>query len=273
MRYSTSAIIWIGVSFHIYAQSGDYRMGGRAMGMGNASSTVSDEWSAYHNVGALAGKDQKPSVCFAYQSLYAVEGLGKTAAGITWPHNKFCGTINFFRFGDVIFNETRMGIGFSHKIRFVSLGIQVNYLQYVIENFGNRGMIYFDAGGLAEIFPGLWIGAFIQNINQARISRWTGEKFPFVMNLGISYRPQDFLMFNIDIEKDSRYYPFLKAGLEYAIHDKVYLRTGIGTDPVRNFFGIGFKPNRFKIDYALSTQNHLGFSHEFSMCYFLIKIK
>jgi hypothetical protein len=273
MRLSASAIILIFIPFLNFAQSGDYRMGGRSMGMGFASTTVTDEWSAFHNIGSMAGKIQLPSVCFAYQSVYSVEGLGKSAAGITLPVNNFCGSVNFFRFGDQYFNETRVGLGISHKIRFVSLGFQVNYLQLAIENFGNRGIIYFDAGGLAEIIPGLWVGAFIQNLSRAKVSKLTGEEFPVLMGLGISYRPGDFILLNVDIEKNSLNHSLFKAGLEYSIHHKLYLRTGFGLNPAKNYFGIGFSPYRFKIDYALAIQGRLGVCHEFSLCYNLKKKK
>lgn len=243
------------------------------MGMGFASTTVTDEWSGFHNVGSLSGKTQVPSVCFAYQSVYAIEGLGKSAACIVLPIHNFCGSVNFFRFGDNYFNETRIGFGISHKIRFVSLGFQVNYLQLVIENFGNRGLIYFDAGGLAELFSGFWVGAFVQNLNQVKISKLTGEKFPVVMGMGISYRPGKFIMLNVDIEKSNLQNSILKAGLEYSIHEKLFLRTGVGSNPLKNFFGIGFRPFRFRIDYALAVQRHLGLCHEFSMCYNLGKKK
>jgi hypothetical protein len=247
-------------------------MGGRAMSMGFANAAVSDEWSAYHNIGSLGAPGLKPAAAVSYRSLYAIEGLGKIAAVAVWPLGKFSGTLNFFRFGDNSFNESRAGFGLGHRIGFACLGLQINFHQLMIENFGSRGIFYFDAGGLVELFKEFHVGAYIQNINQARSSRITGDKFPVMMGIGVSYRPGGDVMLNAEAEKRHDGFTEVRAGMEFSIKDKLFLRTGIILEPARNFFGLGIRPLRFKIDYAMATQAHLGMSHEISICY-LVKVE
>ncbi|HLF32764.1 MAG TPA: hypothetical protein VI583_00920 [Cyclobacteriaceae bacterium] len=272
MRYSTSAILCLFYSIGSPCQSVDFRMGGRAMSMGFANAAVSDEWSAYNNIGSLGAQELKQAAAVSYRSIYAIEGLGKIAAVTVWPLGKFSGTLNFFRFGDDRFNESRAGLGLGHKIGFACLGLQINFHQLMIENFGSRGIFYFDAGGLVELFKEFHVGAYIQNISQTRSSRISGEKFPVNMGLGVSYRPGDEVMLNVEVEKRHDGFTEARAGIEFSIRDRLFLRTGINLDPARNFFGLGIRPLRFKIDYALATQAHLGMSHEVTICY-LIKVE
>ena len=269
MRFSTSAILLIITSFYLYGQSGDFRMGSRSMALGYASGNITDEWSGFNNIGAIAAGPQSASVCFAYQSIYTLRKFGKKAAAILFPYRKIDGCINFFSFGDDYYNETVISAGIGHKIRFVSLGLRINYYQLVIAGFGTRGVFYFDAGGTAEIIPGLKIGASIQNINQVKISAVTGEKFPVEMELTLSYLPQESLLLNLQIDKNSLIKTIYRAGLEYNVHKKLFLRTGISTYPVKNYFGLGFRPAIFIIDYALSFQDYLGFNHQLSLAVLL----
>jgi hypothetical protein len=57
----------------------------------------------------------------------------------------------------------------------------------------------------------------------------------------------------------------LSFGLEYIIREKIMLRTGVTLETLRSSFGIGFRPGRFRIDYAADVHPLLGISHEFSV--------
>ncbi|MCX8490924.1 MAG: hypothetical protein ORN54_07640, partial [Cyclobacteriaceae bacterium] len=54
-------------------QSVSTLMGARQAGMGYASSTTTDEWSLFNNIGAL-GKIKQPSAAFAYEAVPALVG-------------------------------------------------------------------------------------------------------------------------------------------------------------------------------------------------------
>jgi len=76
---------------------------------------------------------------------------------------------------------------------------------------------------------------------------------------------------NIDLNKDVDYEPILKAGIEYLVSGKLYLRTGMNTNPFKGFFGVGILPGRFKIDYAIGTHQFLGNSHQASVSFNYLK--
>ncbi|MEM7297940.1 MAG: hypothetical protein AAF391_06705, partial [Bacteroidota bacterium] len=94
---------------------------------------------------------------------------------------------------------------------------------------------------------------------------------PPVMKGGFSYRPTEELMLNVEVEKDLDFDEVFKAGLEYQIIKKVFIRTGISTEPFLSAFGVGFHPKNLKFDYAFSNDSRLGNVHELSVSYSLKK--
>ena len=90
------------------------------------------------------------------------------------------------------------------------------------------------------------------------------------MKAGLSYRPGNKITLSVETWKDIEYPASLRAGLEYKVLDKLPIRTGIATAPFHQYFGLGFAPKNFRIDYALSnTSRNLGLSHSFSVSYLL----
>ena len=235
------------------------------MAMGYAASSLSDEWSPLNNIGALAETKQPVMAGFTYQNLWSVPGLGKKAFSIIAPLHRLYASASIFSFGDEFYNETRFGFGVGHKIGFVSLGMQLNFLQTVIEQFGTNGIFSLDAGGVAEIIPGLKIGAVIQDFSMSQ-KEGKEQKREARMQLALAYEPEDFLKLVVAIDHDEIYHDRFRTGFEYAIHNKLYIRSGIALDPVVNYFGLGVRPGIFRIDYACSIQQYLGINHQASLC-------
>ena len=266
LKLSIISILLLLCHFMLLAQNGRYEIGGRVNGMANTSTTLSDEWSIFNNIGALAEVEE--SVGFmTYQNNFGFTALNTFGAGFVNPI--LGGVIGFgvFKFGDNLLNEQKINLGFSNKFGLVSLGINVNYLQINIEGSGRKGIMMIDFGGKATISKQLIFGAFVTNINQGELSSFTGEKVPTIMRAGLSYRPIEGLMLNTDIEKELDLEARLKIGLEYKIIDKVKIRTGIKLKPFESSYGIGFDPGKLKINYALRNNPDAGDIHEISIGY------
>jgi hypothetical protein len=90
------------------------------------------------------------------------------------------------------------------------------------------------------------------------------------MKVGFSYQPVKELQLNVDLYKDVNYKPTLKAGIEYVLSEKFFLRTGVNADPFKGFFGIGILLHRLTIDYALSSHQILGISHHASVSFLIM---
>ena len=248
------------------AQSGDYQSGARAMGMGEASVTLHDEWSALNNIGGISGVET-PSASFAYANHYGIEGFNSMSAVLAVPCHWGVAALSIFHFGDDLYNEQKLAIGFGNKIGFVRLGVQIDYLQYNIEGYGRKGVVLAEFGGTAELLPQLVFGAYIFNINQATLIKEQRERVPVLMRTGLSFRPVNYLMVNAEISKDVDFKAVFMAGIEYVLKKRFYFRTGIKTNPSTNYFGLGMHAGRVQFDYAFSTTYALGFIHQASVNY------
>jgi hypothetical protein len=248
------------------AQSASVQMGARANGMAYASSCLSDVWALTNNIGGLAKVD-KPSAAFSYHAIPSASFFDRMAAVICVPIRNGAAGLSIFRFGDDLYSEQMASLGFAHTFGLASLGIKINYLQYNAEAMGTHKALTCSFGGLAELTPKLFLGAHIININQPVINTITGERIPTRLIAGIAFKPSTKMSMAAEIEKDLEYNPIVKAGFEYEVFKKITFRTGFNLNPKVAFFGMGFKPRKFSLDYALQLNDAFGLSHQATVTY------
>ncbi len=253
-------------SSHLYSQSIFMDIGAKSKGIGNSNTNIADEWSIFNNVGGLSGVESG-RVFFGYDRYFGIDGFNKIAVGVI--HTFDFGNIgaSVYKFGDDLYSEQISSIAFGNKIGFVRLGIKANYYQLRIEDFGTIGSVFFDFGGIVELIPKLSFGAFISNFTLSKLNDSNYSRLPVLLKVGLSYNPSKTVILNLDLYKDIDYKPIVRAGIEYIIIEKFYLRTGINTNPIKNFFGIGIILEKFQIDYAVSTHQLLGTSHQASISF------
>lgn len=229
--------------------------------MGYAYATESDAWSLFNNPAGL-GELKELSVIFGLENKYGIDGFNIMGAGII--SNIKVGTIgaSAFRFGNDLYNEQTVSMAYSNKFGIASLGLKANYLQYNIDGFGSKGVVTLDFGGIATITDQLIFGAYVRNINQAKVAELADERAPTLLNAGLSYRPIDKLHLNFEAEKDLDYEATLRVGMEYLILSKLAVRIGVNTEPFTNYAGLGFKTRRLLVDYAITKDRNLGYSHQ-----------
>ncbi|MFN0048807.1 MAG: hypothetical protein ACKVOU_06775, partial [Cytophagales bacterium] len=173
--------------------------------------------------------------------------------------------LGLYRFGNDLYNETRLSLGYAHNIMGVNLGLQAEYVQVAISEWGSKGNLVINFGGQVQIINNLRFGAHIYNINQAKIATYQDERIPTIMKAGVSYIPIKRLSLNAEVEKDIEKPLKVKAGVEYGVIEKLYFRTGINVNPVKYYFGAAFITKSLAIGYAISIHEQLGLSHAFSV--------
>ena len=254
----------------IVAQKSNFQSGARSEGMGHASITLNDPWAVFNNIGALSGSEAF-SMGFSYKSQFSVEGFNTAALCMNLPFKQANIGVGARRFGDAIFNETKVCAGIAQSIGIVGLGVNVNYLQYNVSGFGASSALVIELGGVARLFPGLTLAAHLFNVNNARLSGREDYPVPYFMQAGIAYQPDQNLTVSIEIEKEPYFDPSLKAGFEYAILDQLLVRTGFSTFPQQGHFGIGFKNPRFDIDFSIASHRELGVAQQLGINYKILK--
>ncbi|MFD2036766.1 hypothetical protein ACFSKL_18320 [Belliella marina] len=259
-------------SLSLKAQNGIETLprGARSMGMGNVNLTISDSWAIFNNIGAL-GRLTESGVMVGYDHRFNLNELTTLAAGVAINTEKLRYGICASSYGGEHFNQQNLGIGISNQLGIASLGVKVNYFQTNIEGFGRSGRPVVEFGGMAELGPNLFFGAHIFNLTNSKLGGQAIDRLPTVVRSGISYRPSEKLMVNIEAEKDILLDPLIKLGIEYSLLDKLWMRSGFNTNPSNLFFGIGFRPRNFTIDYAMTQNQYLGNTHHFSFGYLFLK--
>ncbi len=256
--------------------------GARAAALGNASVALAGEVWALGNNAAGLGEMQHPAVGFYAENRYFTSALnvaalnvalplGGTATDATvpgarpWAKN---GVVGFEaqRYGGSLYNETRLGAGYGYRLGQISVGGRVELLQVSIEGLGSRRVGLVSLGGQAEVVPQrLSFGAYVYNLNQARLASYRDERVPTVLKAGLAYRPTKQVLLAVETEKDVDRDANFKAGLEYRPVPALAARLGLATLTEQTSAGIGLRIKDFALDYAAAFQQALGFSQHLSV--------
>lgn len=243
-------------------------MGARSAGIGYSVATLADGWSLMNNVGGL-GRVKSVSLVTGYETKPALPGSDRFAAAFATPFKFGTFGVGAFRFGDDIYNEQMVTVGFGNQFGLASLGLKINYIQFKAEGFGTKSVVAVNFGGVADITPQILVGAYITNINQPQLA--DDENLPTKLSTGIQFKADPNLILVAEIEKDLKYSPTIKGGFEYTIHKKVLARSGFNINPNAAFAGIGYKLYRFQIDYGIAWNTNTRLAHQMSVNFNLSK--
>ena len=250
--------------------------------MGGSSTAMADEWAVFNNIGALsANEDLVPNAMFSFENRFGLKEFNSYHLGLLAPFNfGGVGGLTFSRFGDKFYNETQIGLGYSHQISFVSVGAKVNYFQVAVDDQigitqGARGRLLVELGGKANLSKKWSVGIYGYNFTQSKLRVLDGgeDRIPVILKAGVGYQPYNKLFLSVETEKNLDYPATVRAGVNYQVHQYFFVRTGISTKPFNSSFGIGFQPKNFSLDYALSNSSVLGWTNQISVRYALKKIK
>jgi len=247
-------------------QDGLTQSGARSFGLANASLTLRDPFSLFNNVAGISGVEEI-SAFGAYDNRFGIAELQTLSAGVLYPTKFGTFGVSFLRFGDQVFSEQSIGIGYGYSIGVIHFGAKINYLQYNIEGFGTSGTVVTEIGATAQILEELSFGTHIYNLNQAKVTDETDERVPTVVRFGVTYEPTKKLLITTEVFKDIDIDPNFKAGLEYQIVESIFIRTGINTEPFASFYGLGWNNKRLGVDYSLRNNGDLGLGHHVSLVY------
>ncbi len=250
------------------AQDGDFRLGARTSGLGGVSTTLEDGWALNNNIAGIGRLDHSMAM-LSYQNRFNVSSFQVIGGGYVQRMGFGNAGVSFYKFGDDLYSQQKMTIGYANHIDMVSLGIAASIVQVSIEGLGTESAVVIEFGGMADITKQLKFGAHVFNLNQADLA----EDIPVstVIKAGIAYLPIEQLSLSLEVQKDLEFDEIVRIGLEYEVIKNVWLRTGISTNPFKSAFGAGFLWRNFTLDYAFNDQSDLGVIHEFSLGYLIGK--
>ncbi len=255
---------------------GDIRIAGaKQAGMGLNSIGMVNVYSAYNNQAAGAYLE-RPSIGLYYAPVFIGQGVTNVSGIVAIPVKKG-GTlglaVNYF--GYSLYNEKKVGLSYAIKLaKYISLGIQLDYLNNKISGYGTKNYVTFEMGVFARPIDELSIAFHVYNPLKIYIDKATGEKVPTVFRFGITYEAVKKFFISAQIDKDLKNKLIFRAGAEYTLKDLISFRAGVATDPVTGTFGLGvILKQGLCFDAAFSYQGNLGFQPHFGITYTMKKKK
>ena len=246
-----------------YAQFENSDIGARAVGMGGAYTSISDNSLAiFYNPSGLGQVSSREVSAFYQPSPFGLSDI--STASLTYAEPLKFGTLGlgFKTYGSSLYRETNgiVSFGKSYMNRFF-YGANINYYNLTIQGYGSASTFGVDLGAMAYITKYLRWGFFGKNITGSKIGT-SGEKLAQVYKTGFNFHPVSDLNLSLEAEKDVRYPLSIKGGFEYSIMDYLDLRAGISSEPAAFSAGIGFNYNLFTLDYAIYNHTDLGITHQ-----------
>lgn len=246
------------------AQYTSFAASARAMSMGGAAVTNHD-YFAWKNNPAGAALLAKVGASANFYSRYGMQSMNTASLQVSVPIKKIVSGLSFQKYGDQFYSEQQAGLGVASKIGIVALGTQVHALQFRMDEMPSKYAWVGEFGGIADLGKHLSWGAHIWNFNLAKLRTTYKVELPIIMRTGISYKPNRKLMGNLEISKHIQYQSSIHAGLEYRVVEWLAIRTGVSSKPFIACFGAGVQHKKIIIDYAFTSHQQLGLSHQLSL--------
>jgi hypothetical protein len=256
------------VLFSISTQAIDYNnYAAKNAAMGNTGITNKDINASFTNQAGL-GFITKTQLGIGFQQKFVLNDIRQITTAFVLPTKTGTFSANAVYFGFTDFNETKIGLGFGKKLsEKTSIGIQMNYLQQHVSNEINQAAYTFELGMLTQISKKVSLG--IHTFNPYPLKRNLFQtQLPSNASIGLGWKTSKAVMVNVELASSlTSIQPNFKAGLEYNLIKKFYLRGGFQTQPSLYCFGFGYYFNTFKIDFSNSIHAVLGHTTQFNLTY------
>ena len=239
-------------------------LGAREIALGQATSALQNsEWSIFQNPAMV--DEESARVSFFGIQYYGLANLMDIAASMSYPAQFGVIGAGVHRYGDDIYNETRIRIAYKHSFERFHYGAAVNYNHVAIgEGYGSVGAIGIDAGIAAQITGTFWIGAKATNINQPKYGQINDidEDLPRNMSIGFAYQLSGVALITSDVIKDVNFPLSYRGGIEVEVIDSLFARAGITTSPQTFAAGFGYNTGRWGANIVVQRHEEkaLGYS-------------
>lgn len=243
-----------------FANNDKTTLGARSAALGNASVTFSDVYATFSNQAGLANLDSMSFGVFA-ENRFLLTDLNLYALAFALPTKSGTFGIGASYFGNGGYNETKIGLAYGRKLfESLSIGAEFDFLALAIEDNGSKATFTFGLGIQYQINSLIAVGGHIYNPIRQNLTDQSVDKLPAILKIGLAFTPSEKAMFALEAEHNMDKNTMFKAGFEYQVVEKLYLRAGFNTNPTAFTFGVGLHLKSFDIDIAGGFHPVLGYS-------------
>lgn len=260
MRLLFTLLLLIELTAITFAQ---YTPGARQISMANSDVALSnDVFSLFSNPAGLSQINWREVGIYYSPAPFGLTELSNGYIAYNEPFNFGSLSIGGMTYGFELYRESKVVLGYSYNYENILFaGISINYHNYSIQNYGSTGVFYLNVGGLVYILDELRWGFYVDNLNKASVAN-LDDQIPMVFVTGLSYDVINDFSLNFALEKDIKFNPSVKFGVEYDIIEYLSLRAGTSNEPSRFTAGVGINYSLFSLDYAFFTHQDLGLTHQ-----------
>ena len=252
-------ILITGIGSSVEAQA---VIGARELAVGQAISALhGTDWSMFGNP-AMMSEDQR-SVSFFGVRYFGLVDITDMAFAGSYPTKFGVLGVGAHRYGDELFNENRLRLGYKHSFAGFHFGAIINYGHVAFGGgYGSAGALGVDVGVAAPIVSDLWIGAKATNVNQPEYGSRNNERLPRELSIGLSYQLSDMALFTSDLVKDVQFPFSYRGGVEISVIENLMGRAGITVEPLTFSGGFGYSSDFWAVNIAVQRHENkiLGYS-------------
>ena len=254
-------IITLFIVYSIHAQVLRQPISTAYTGLGAYSKNFVDVYSATSNQASLA---QLKSGAFGVygERRFMLEDLSGFSGIVAMPFSS--GTIGLQAdyFGSSkAFNESQIGLMYARKLtEQVDVGVKFNYHSMRVPGYQSASAINFEAGTILHLTDRLHTGIHVYNPFSSKIGKTGDEKLASIYRFGLGYEASDNVFICTEIVKQEDQQLSVNAGLQYNIHSRLFLRTGISTSTNNSYVGLGLQLGVGRVDINTGYHPQLGFT-------------
>lgn len=262
-RFLKTVFLLLIISMQSFAQ---INPGARQIALAHADGSYSnDVFQIFNNPAGLAFAKNREVGIYYSPAPFSLKELANAYAAYSEPTPYGTFSAGFSIYGFELYKETQFAIGYGRKItENFSLGGTAVYKNLAIKNYGTKGTVYLNLGGIANVNEQVGFGFAIENITRSTLSNESGQ-LPTVLWGGVYLKAIKEFIFSAALRKEVGYNPSIRIGAEYSMLDFIRLRFGAHNEP--NIFsgGFGIIYQFLQVDYAVTTHPDLGLTHQFGL--------
>lgn len=142
----------------------------------------------------------------------------------------------------------------------LTVGTSVALHNRAIDGYGSRSLPAIDIGMLVQLAPRFHAGASFTNITRSAFDEYP---LPQRLALGLLYEPDSTFSFSLDVLQELERSSGVAFGLAWKPVPQLKVRGGIGSEPGRLGYGLGYSIGDIVLDYGGSYTEPLGFRQIF----------
>ena len=239
------------------AQTLHYPQGAPYTGLGAYSYHFVDAFSGMANQAALARLPATGGGVYA-EKRFLQEKLNSYSAIVAMPTSLGGWSIGAHYLGSAEYNETQVGMGYGKKLGRIDLGIQINYAMMHAAGYGSDGTVIVEIGTIWHITDKVHAGIHLFNPSGGKYGKRETEKMAWVYKAGAGYEVSEKLLVSADIIKQEDKAVNVQAGMQYALHNRFFMRAGIATATTTPWLGAGWAWKNMRADMIGSYHPQLG---------------